>query len=148
MVLKFASRFPLFPYRYPISLFKRETLYSRAWIRAVYTAWQGRHMRPRFYNRRRLSSIFYAFLIVAQPALLLGAIGQLIAYLCVCGLLIFIVAYRDELCELATTAPQGNAPLFASLIPLKATWQSDTDLPLPDTPILVPLFQRPPPLFA
>jgi hypothetical protein len=106
-------------------------------------------MRPRFYNRRRLSSIFYAFLIVAQPALLLGAIGQLIAYLCVCGLLIFMVAYRDELCELATTALQGNAPLFASLIPLKATWQSDIDLPLPDAPILVPLFQRPPPpLFA
>ena len=55
--------------------------------------------------------------------------------------------YRDELCELATTALQGNPPLFASLIPLKATRQSDTDLPLPDAPILVPLFQRPPPLF-
>lgn len=105
-------------------------------------------MRPRFYIGRRLSSIFYAFLIVAQPALLLGAIGQLIAYLCVFGLLIFMVAYRDELCELATTALQGNPPLFASLIPLKATRQSDTDLPLPDAPILVPLFQRPPPLFA
>jgi hypothetical protein len=105
-------------------------------------------MRPRFYNRRRLSSIFYAFLIVAQPALLLGAIGQLIAYLCVCVLLIFVVAYRDELCELATTVLQGNAPLFASLIPVKPTWPSDTDLPLSDEPILVPLFQRPPPLFA
>lgn len=105
-------------------------------------------MRPRFYNRRRLSSLFYAFLIVAQPALLLGAIGQLIAYLCVCGLLMFVVAYRDEICELATAALQGNAPLFASLIPLKPTWQSDTDHPLPDAPILVPLFQRPPPLFA
>ena len=105
-------------------------------------------MRPRFYNRRRLSSIFYAFLIVAQPALLLGAIGQLIAYLCVCGLLIFVVAYRDELGELATTVLQGNAPRFASLIPVKPTWPSDTDLPLPDAPILVPLFQRPPPLFA
>jgi hypothetical protein len=105
-------------------------------------------MRPRFYDRRRLSSIFYAFLIVAQPALLLGAIGQLIAYLCVCGLLIFMVAYRDELCELATTALQGEAPLFASLVSIKATWQSDNDLPLPEAPILVPLFQRPPPLFA
>ena len=105
-------------------------------------------MRPRFYNRRRLFSIFYGFLLVAQPALLLGAIGQLVAYLCVCGLLIFTVAYRDELCELATTALQGNAPLFASLIPLKRTWPSDTDLPLPDAPILVPLFQRPPPLLA
>ena len=105
-------------------------------------------MRLRFYDRRRLSSIFYAFLIVAQPALFLGAIGELIAYLCVCGLLIFVVAYRDELCELATTVLQGNAPLFASLIPIKAPSQSDTDLSLPDAPILVPLFQRPPPLFA
>jgi hypothetical protein len=105
-------------------------------------------VRPRVYDRRRLSSILYAFLIVAQPALLLGAIGQLIAYLCVCGLLIFMVAYRDELCELATTALQGNAPLFAPRIPIKATWRSNSDLPLPDEPILVPLFQRPPPLFA
>jgi hypothetical protein len=60
-----------------------------------------------------------------------------------------MVAYRDELRELATTALQGNAPLFASLIPLIATWQSDTDLLLPDAPFLVSLFQRPPPpLFA
>src|ERR1700730_16826543 len=101
----------------------REKHFTRLDSGSLYSM-AGRHMRPRFYNRRRLFSIFYAFLLVAQPALLLGAIGQLVAYLCVCGLLIFMVAYRDELCELATTALQGNAPLFASLIPLKRTWPS------------------------
>jgi hypothetical protein len=83
-----------------------------------------------------------------DPGLLLGAIGQVIACACICALLMLLVGYRDEICELAKAALQAQAQFFPSLVPTEEAWPSESDLTPPDEPTLVSLFQRPPPSLA
>jgi hypothetical protein len=104
-------------------------------------------MLRQLYNPALLSSLFYACLIFASmhdPGLLFAAIGQVI----VCALLMLLVGYRDEICELAKSALQLRAQLFSSLVPTEEAWPSESDLTPPDEPSLVSLFQRPPPSLA
>jgi hypothetical protein len=108
-------------------------------------------MLRQLYNPALLSSLFYACLIFASmhdPGLLFAAIGQVIVCACVCALLMLLVGYRDEICELAKSALQLRARLFSSLAPTEEAWPSESDLTPPDEPSLVSLFQRPPPSLA
>jgi hypothetical protein len=83
-----------------------------------------------------------------DPGLFLAAIGQVIACACICALLMLLIGYRDEICELAKAAFQSQATLFSALIPTEETWWGESHLSTPDEPTLVSLFQRPPPSFA
>ena len=83
-----------------------------------------------------------------DPGLLFAAIGHVVVCACICALLMLLVGYRDEICELAKAALQAHAQLFSSPLPTEETWPSESDLTLPDEPALVSLFQRPPPSFA
>ncbi len=108
-------------------------------------------MQRQFYNPALLSSLFYACLIFAavhDPGLFLGAIGQVIVCACICALLMLLVGYRDEICELAKAALQSQAQLFSSLIPTEEAWPPKGDLITPGEPAPVSLFQRPPPSLA
>lgn len=108
-------------------------------------------MQRQLYNPALLSSLFYACLIFApmhDPGLLFAAIGQVVVCACICALLMLLVGYRDEICELAKAALQAQAQLFTSLISAEEAWPSESDLKPPDQPALVSLFQRPPPSFA
>jgi hypothetical protein len=105
-------------------------------------------MQREFYDRAFLSSVFYALLICAQPGVLFGTIGQLIACACICALLMFVVAYRGDICELATAALRTQTPRFAAPVLTEAAWRFETEFPIPEEPLLVSLFERPPPFFA
>lgn len=108
-------------------------------------------MQRQIYNPALLSSLFYACLVFASmhdPGLLFTAIGQLLVCACICALLMLLVGYRDEICELAKAALQAQAQLFSSLVATEEAWPSEIDLTPPDQPALVPLFQRPPPSLA
>ena len=108
-------------------------------------------MQRQFYNPGLLTSLFYACLIFApmhDPGLLFAAIGQVIVCACICALLMLLVGYRDEICELAKAALRARAQLFSSLVPTEEAWSLESDLTPPDEPALVALFQRPPPSVA
>jgi hypothetical protein len=108
-------------------------------------------MQRQFSNPALLSSLFYACLVFASmhdPGLLFAAIAQVIVCVCICALLMLLVGYRDEICELAKAALQAQAQLFSSLVSTEEAWPSESDLTPPDEPALVSLFQRPPPSLA
>ena len=108
-------------------------------------------MRWRFYIRASLTSVFYAslvFLPMHEPGMLFAAVLQAVACACTFAFLIFLVAYRDEICELIRAAFQEYANLLvALLVAAEPTW-SESDLAYPTAPSITPLSQRPPPLFA
>jgi hypothetical protein len=109
-------------------------------------------MKRRIYLRACLMSVFYASLIfipMHQPGMLVAALLQLLACACFFAFLIFVVAYRDEICEFIQAAFQACANLLIALLPAaQPVWSSQSDPTCPTAPSITPLSQRPPPLLA
>jgi hypothetical protein len=106
-------------------------------------------MKRRLYLRACLISFLYASLIfipLHQPGMLAAALLQLIACACLLAFLIFVVAYRDEICEFIQAAFQESANLLVSLLfASERGWSYQTHSARATAPSLTPLSQRPPP---
>ncbi len=109
-------------------------------------------MKRQLYLRPSLMSVFYASLIfipMHQPGMLKAALLQLIACACFFALLIFVVAYRDEICEFIQAAfHEYSNLLIALLFAAEPAWSSQSDPTCDTAPSITPLSQRPPPLLA
>ena len=109
-------------------------------------------MKRRLYLRACLISVFYASLIfipMHQPGMLVAALLQLIACACLFAFLIFVVAYRDEICEFIQAAFQEYANLLVALLfAAEPARSSQSDPTCAIAPSITPLSQRPPPLLA
>jgi hypothetical protein len=84
-----------------------------------------------------------------EAGLVRAAVLHLIACFGICGILLFVVAYRTEVNELLQGAFAALTEFLVRLnIPRQMAQQSTGDTPAPTQRSSSALFQRPPPLLA